>query len=121
MIDQLSSLDMCTNEKLIKLHLQETINTRIRTDINDCFTVNSFSFYDKDDMQINQIKELVQFVLKIKQSMVLVSDYQKHFNNYDVNYMKICYFESNSAADRVKSYLKMSIFRCQHSNIYLVV
>ena len=87
---------------LIKSHLEETIKTRLRSDINDYFALNSFSFNNKDDIQLNEIKEFLNFIIKVTKSMPLLPEYQKHFMIFNVNYMKVCFFESNSAGDRVR-------------------
>jgi len=34
--------------------------------------------------------------------MSIINEYQEMFALFDVNYIKICFFETNSAADRVK-------------------
>jgi hypothetical protein len=85
----------------MKDHLEETIKTRLRTDINDSFDVNSFAFNDKQDIELNKINDFVDFVKKLNESMSIVPEYQKLFGLFNVNYLKICFFETNSAADRV--------------------
>ncbi len=95
-------MKLCSNESLMDNHLEETIKKRLRTDINDSFNVNPFAFNDKQDIQLNKINDFVDFVRKLNESMSIIHEYQKLFNLFKVNYLKICFFEANSAADRVK-------------------
>ncbi len=97
-------LKICSNDVLIKTHLEETLKIRLRTDINDLFVVNSFIFNNIDDIQLNKVRDFLDFVTKLTESMSTIRDYQKIFGLFNVNYIKICFFESDSAADRVKFY-----------------
>lgn len=99
----LLQLKICSNENLLRIHLEETIKQRIRTDIHDSFSVHEFVFNDKQDIQLPKILTFVEFVTKLTQSMSVIHEYQKLFTIFNVNYMKICFFETSSAADRVKS------------------
>jgi len=49
-----------------------------------------------------------------------INEYQKIFALFDVNYIKICFFETNSAADRVKQIFKL-IKKKLFFYIYLVI
>lgn len=98
----LLQLKICSNESLLRIHLEETIKQRIRTDINDSFAVHEFVFNDKNDIQLTKILTFIDFVTKLTQSMSVIHEYQKLFTVFNVNYIKICFFETNSAADQVK-------------------
>jgi hypothetical protein len=89
----------------MKNHLEEIIKTRLRTDINDSFSVNSFVFNDNNDIQLTEVRDFLNYVIKLAESMSTVPEYQKIFVVFDVNYIKICFFEPNSAADRVKYFI----------------
>ncbi len=41
--------------------------------------------------------------------MSIIPEYNKSFALFNINYIKICFFETNSAADRVRFYLILSI------------
>ena len=97
----LLQLKMCSNESAMKDHLEETIKRRLRSDINDAFGIHAFVFNDKQDMELNKINEFATFVKKLNETMSVVPEYQKLFGLLNVNYLKICFFETNSAADRV--------------------
>ncbi len=77
------------------------MKTRLKTDINDSFAIHSFAFNDKQDIELYKINEFVDFVKKLNESMPVIPEYQKLFNIFNVNYLRTCFFEKNSAADRV--------------------
>lgn len=95
-------LKICSNDLPIKNYLEETIKTRLRTDINDSFSVNLFVFNDKYSTELNKFQDFLDYVTKLSESMSIINEYQKIFALFDVNYIKICFFETNNAADRVK-------------------
>jgi hypothetical protein len=101
-ICMLLQLKICSNETIMKNHLEETIRLRLQTDINDSFTLHSFAFNDKYDIQLNLVRDFVEYVKKIAESMSIINEYNKIFALFNVNYIKICFFESNSAGDRVR-------------------
>jgi hypothetical protein len=41
--------------------------------------------------------------------MSIIPEYNKSFALFNTNYIKICFFETNSAADRVRFYSILSI------------
>lgn len=86
----------------MKNHLEETIKTRLQTDINDSFSVHPFVFNDKEDVQLNTIRDFLDYVKKLAESMSFIAEYNKIFALFNTNYIKICFFEPNSAADRVR-------------------
>jgi len=100
----LLQLNICSTELSMKNHLEETIKIRLRTDINDSFSLYSFVFNDKDDIQFNKVQEFFDYVKKLDDSMAVIHEYQTIFALFHVNYIKICFFETNSAADRVTKY-----------------
>lgn len=86
----------------MKNHLEETIKIRLQTDINDSFSLHPFVFNDKHDIQINFVRDFIEYVRKISDSMSIISEYNKIFALFNINYIKICFFETNSAGDRVR-------------------
>ncbi|CAF1516862.1 unnamed protein product, partial [Rotaria sordida] len=78
-IDTLLQLKICSNEATIKTHLEETIKTRLQTDINDLFSVHSFVFNDKNDIRLNTVREFIEFVKKLAESMSIINEYQQLF------------------------------------------
>ncbi|CAF4240234.1 unnamed protein product, partial [Rotaria sordida] len=100
-IDTLLQLKICSNEATIKTHLEETIKTRLQTDINDLFSVHSFVFNDKNDIRLNTVREFLEFVKKLAESMSIINEYQQLFSSFNISYIKTCFFETNSADDRL--------------------
>ena len=87
---------------MMHTHLEETIKTRLQTDINDSFSLHSFVFNDKEDIQLNNIRDFLEYVKKLAESMAVLQEYTKIFALFNTNYIKICFFDTNSAADRVR-------------------
>ena len=100
-ICKLLQLNICTNETTMKNHLEETIKIRLQNDINDSFILHSFVFNNKHDIQMNIVRDFVEYIKKIAESMSVISEYNKIFALFNINYTKICFFESNSAGDTV--------------------
>lgn len=100
----LLQIKIFSNESNIKSYLEETIKSRLLTDISDTFHLNSFTFNDKDDSQLNiMVENFLNFVRKLAESMSTISDYNRLFALFGISYVKICFFETNSAGDRVKT------------------
>ncbi|CAF0826106.1 unnamed protein product [Adineta ricciae] len=98
----LFQLKICANnEQMMRTHLEETIKTRLHTDINDTFSLHSFVFNDKEDIQLNNIRDFLEYVKKLAESTALLPEYTKIFEPVNTNYIKICFFDTNSAADRL--------------------
>ncbi|CAF4901586.1 unnamed protein product [Rotaria sp. Silwood1] len=102
----LFQLKICSNESTTKILLEETIKTRLQTDINDSFSVHSLVFQDRNDIQLNTVREFFEFVEKLAESMSIITEYQKLFASFNVNYIKTCFFEQNSAGHRVTEVTK---------------
>ena len=100
-------------------YLGETVKTRLQTDISDSFSVHSFAFNDKEDIQFNVVREFRDYVRKLADSMSVIQDYSKLFALFNINYIKVCFFESNSAADRVGSLLLPQ--SCPKNVLFLVI
>ncbi|CAF4550359.1 unnamed protein product, partial [Rotaria sp. Silwood2] len=105
-------LKICSNESETIRHLEETIKTRLQTDINDSFRVQSFAFQDKNDIQLNTVRQFLEFIKKLSESMSIIKQYQKLFSSFNINYIKACFFETNSAGDRLTD-----ITRCLLQNM----
>ena len=86
----------------MKNHVEETMRTRLQSDINDSFSLHSFVFNDKEDIQLNIVRDFIDYVKKLAESMSVIPEYNKSFALFNTNYIKICFFETNSAADRVR-------------------
>ncbi|CAF1360717.1 unnamed protein product, partial [Rotaria sordida] len=102
----LRQLKICSDEATIKTHLEETIKTRLQMDISDLFSVHSFVFNDKNGIQLNTIREFLEFVKKLTKSMSIIKEYQKFFLSFNMSYIKVCFFETNSAGDRLTELTK---------------
>ncbi|UJR27967.1 hypothetical protein I4U23_009225 [Adineta vaga] len=102
----LFQLKICSNETVMKTHFEEIMKTRLQIDINDSFTVHAFVFNDKEDIQFNKIRDFLDYVKKIAESMSNLPEYNKIFASFDINYTKICFFETDSAADRLSELTK---------------
>ncbi|CAF4077538.1 unnamed protein product, partial [Rotaria sordida] len=100
-IRALHQLKICSNEATIKTHLEEIIKTRLQTDINDLFSIHSFVFNDKNDIQLNTVREFLEFVKKLAESMSIINEYQQLFSSFNISYIKTCFFETNNAGDRL--------------------
>ncbi|CAF1432139.1 unnamed protein product, partial [Rotaria sordida] len=105
-IRALHQLKICSNEATIKTHLEEIIKTRLQTDINDLFSIHSFVFNDKNDIQLNTVREFLEFVKKLAESMSIINEYQQLFSSFNISYIKTCFFETNSAGDRLTELTK---------------
>ncbi|CAF0823207.1 unnamed protein product [Rotaria sp. Silwood1] len=97
----LFQLKICSNESTTTKILEETIKIRLQTDINDSFSVHPFVFQDRNDIQLNAVREFIEYVQKLAESMSSIKEYQKLFASFNVNYVKACFFEPNSAGDRL--------------------
>ncbi|CAF1526787.1 unnamed protein product, partial [Rotaria sordida] len=100
-IDTLLQLKIYSNDTTIKAHLEETIKTRLQTDINDLFSVHSFVFNDKNDIRLNTVRKFLEFVKKLAESMSIINEYQQLFSSFNISYIKTCFFETNNAGDRL--------------------
>ncbi|CAF1256747.1 unnamed protein product [Rotaria sp. Silwood1] len=100
-ISTLFILKSHSNKSTIKVLLEETIKTRLQTDINDAFSIDTFVFRDNNDIQLNAIRAFLEFIKKLVKSMAIIQEYQKIFATFDVNYIKTCFFEPNNAGDRL--------------------
>jgi hypothetical protein len=104
----LLKLNICSNDRSMTSYLEETIKARLQTDISDSFHVHSFVFNDKEDIQFNVVREFRDYVRRLADSMSVIEDYSKLFALFNINYIKVCFFESNSAADQVGSRLLLT-------------
>ena len=83
-------------------HIEETIEMRLHSDINDSFNLQPFVFNDKHEIHLNMVRNFVDYVKKLAESMSIIPEYNKIFSLFNVNYIEICMLETNSAADRVR-------------------
>ncbi|CAF3844274.1 unnamed protein product [Rotaria sp. Silwood1] len=97
----LFQLKICSNQSTTKILLEETIKTRLQMDINDSFSVHPFVFQDRNDLQLNAVRKFLEFVEKLAESMSIIKKYQELFASFNVSYIKICFFEPNSAGDHL--------------------
>ncbi|CAF4770386.1 unnamed protein product [Rotaria sp. Silwood1] len=99
-IDTLLQLKISSNQAIIKT-IQETIKTRLQTDINDLFSVHQFVFQDMNGIQFNVVQNFLEFVTKLTRSTLIIKEYQKLFAFFDINYVEACFLEPESADDRL--------------------
>ena len=102
-------LKNCTNETTIKSLLSETMKLRLQADISDVFARHSSLSVDTARIQLKPAAEFQKFVQQIADSMGLLTEYNKLFSLFGISYIKICFFEANSAADRVRTVDFLSI------------
>lgn len=82
--------------------LEQTIKARLQTDMSDSLNLHSYVFNDKNNIQLTDVQEFVDYVSKLAESMSVIQEYNLIFGLFGVTYIKICFFETNSAADRVR-------------------
>ena len=70
--------------------------------MNDSFNVHRFVFNDKHDTQSSIVRDFVEYVKRIAESMSVIHEYKELFSSFNTNYIKICFFEANGAGDRVR-------------------
>lgn len=104
-ITTLLEVKICCNGLAIKNSFERVIKQRLQADIDDSFSCYSLSFNDKDDIHLTAIGEFLEYVKKIYESMSIMPEYLQCFVQFDVNYVKECYFVQNSAGDRVRNSL----------------
>jgi hypothetical protein len=97
----------------MKSYLEDTIRSRLQTDINDSFEQNSFAFNDTNDIELNMVRQFVEYVRKLAESMSVIKEYNELFATFNINYIKICFFESNSAGDRVRLFSFFFVLRIE--------
>ena len=95
-------MQICSNEVTIKNYLEEIIKIRIQADINDSFNLHGFVFNNENDTQLNLARNFLDYLKKLDESMSIIQEYKNIFSSFNVNYIKICFFDAASAGDRVK-------------------
>lgn len=75
---------------------------RLQADIADAFARHSSLFDETTEFQFTAAEEFRKFVEQLAISMNWLTEYNKLFSLFDVPYIKICFFDANGAADRVK-------------------
>ena len=83
--------------------MEETIKARLQTDISNSFSVDTFVFNDKNDIQLTSVQKFVDYAKELAESMNVIQEYNTIFGLFGVTYTKICFFQANSAADRVRA------------------
>lgn len=113
MLTSLTQLNICSKEPLFMSDIQDVIKARLRKDIADLFAIEPFDLNEKSQIQLNTVKSFVDFVKKIDESMLLICQYNQLFQLFGGNYVKTCFFEPGSAADRVRTiaFLRFSTFQ----------
>ncbi|CAM4903671.1 unnamed protein product [Rotaria socialis] len=101
LINTLLLSKICSSQPTIRIHFEETIKRRLQTDINDSFSVYTHAFDDKNDMQLAGAKNYLEYVVKIAESMSLLSVYQGFFTPFNINYVKECFFGTQGVGDRL--------------------
>ncbi|CAF1528076.1 unnamed protein product [Rotaria magnacalcarata] len=101
LINTLLVLKICSSQPTIRIHFEEIIKSRLQTDINDCFSVYTHAFDDKNDMQLAAAKHYLEYVTKIAKSMSMLSVYQGFFAPFNINYVKECFFGTQGVGDRL--------------------
>lgn len=105
----LLQLKISANEITLKQHLEQTVKSRLQTDITDSFGLHAFSFNSTDDIQLNTVREFMEYVKKLAESMGIINDYEKLFSSSNISYIRICFFEVNGASDCVRSSIYLFI------------
>lgn len=102
-IRTLLQLKICALDAPMQAYLEETIKIRLKTDIDDAFSLYGSLFNDSADIQLKLVEDFCEFVKKLADSMTSIGNYDKLFAIFGVAYIKVCFFEENNASDRVGS------------------
>lgn len=85
----------------MKALFEKVIRERLRTDINDSFAFDELSLRC-DDLRLTAIQKYLEYIKKLADSMPFMSEYIQVYSLFNIDYIKECYFERNSAGDHVR-------------------
>ncbi|CAF1373508.1 unnamed protein product [Rotaria sordida] len=74
--------------------------------IQSIFDFYSSLFNNENNTQFNNIRDLLEYIKKIDVSMSIIHEYEKLFSLFNISYIKICFFQANSAGDRLAELTK---------------
>lgn len=109
----------------MKNNFEQVIHERLQMDVCEVFSSHHLSFIDTNDIKLDPIKDYLVTVAKVAvsiskmpDSVSLLREYVKLFALFNIDYVKSCFFEPESAGDRVSYSVIFSILFC---NFHLLV
>jgi hypothetical protein len=91
----------------LRKHLQNVVKHRLQTDINQSFDLETSALNNCDTNPLNAVRDFLKYVekiarsIKVVESMSIALEYNEVFALFEMNYIKMCFFEENGVADRV--------------------